>query len=149
MLIIAGFLGGLLMVGLVAAIIGALASSPRTTRGQASATLVLDIDSTARRELTHVLLDGVPQALPPRREYRVEPGQHRLELRRVGFVPISNMFTVSDGERHVVRLRWRPNEASDSSGTRPAETVKTNPAPLRKLPSLLRKLRKQAIIDTP
>lgn len=116
---------GLAAVGLVVVMIAALGrprgdvarqpdSSPDASPGQTTPrssdpppilTLILTDDE--RREITLFLLDDEPQPLPPAGEFSLDPGRHRLILRRPGYQEVFENFSLVRGVHREYRPRWR------------------------------------------
>jgi len=98
--------------------------------------VILVLGAQERAEISHFLLDGQPQSVPPRDSYVLAPGSHHVVLRRPGYLDVADSFELGEATRHVIRVRWetRPRNAP-ASGTPPVEK-KTSPAPPRELPKL-------------
>ena len=91
--------GGLAAIGITAAIVAVLLMSPSGDEPRPKAArnknasknsgplpvLVLVLTEEERKEITAFLLDDKPQPLPPEAELTLEPGRHRLILRRTGY----------------------------------------------------------------
>jgi len=77
--------------------------------------LVMRLSAQERDDLTAFLLDGVPQELPPERQYVLTAGDHELVLRRDGFQEIRQTVKLVNGVRRDYRPPWRPATGSSPS----------------------------------
>ncbi len=70
--------------------------------------LVLLLSDDVRQEVTAFQIDGQPQECPPKTELALEPGTHRLMLRRPGYEEVvENILLVSGQQRKEFRPSWR------------------------------------------
>lgn len=69
--------------------------------------LIMRLSPEEREELTAFILDGVPQQLPPERQYVLDPGDHELVLRRDGFHEIRETVKLVNGAPRDFRPPWR------------------------------------------
>lgn len=76
--------------------------------------LVLLLSDDVRREITAFQIDGQPQECPPKTELALEPGTHRLMLRRPGYEVNESILLVSGQQRKEFRPSWRPQDVTRS-----------------------------------
>lgn len=77
--------------------------------------LVLLLSDDVRGEVTAFQIDGQPQECPPKTELALEPGTHRLMLRRPGYEEVQeNILLVSGQRRKEFRPNWRPQGVTRS-----------------------------------
>jgi hypothetical protein len=117
---------GLTAIGITAVMIAVLALSPSSDAPRAHVprinnaikesgprpVLVLVLTEEERKEITEFLLDDQPQPLPPGAELTLEPGRHRLILRRTGYEEVFDSITLVRGVHREYRPRWRREVAS-------------------------------------
>jgi hypothetical protein len=97
--------------------------------------LILVLTPEERSQVSAFLVDDVPQKLPPQSEYTLEPGRHRVVLRRPGYREVLDNITLVHGVRREYKPTWRPESPAATS-----ESSKTSPmtgqvAPLPKGPA--------------
>lgn len=103
------------------------APKPRAKPAGGPPILALTLTDEARREVSAFLCDGEAQALPPKDEYQLPAGRHRLVLKRAGYEDVQETVMLVDGVRREFRPRWSP---------RLAEQLPATPAGVPELPKL-------------
>jgi hypothetical protein len=143
---------GLPVIGITIVMIAVLALSPSRDDPRAQGpriknspkesgprpVLVLVLTEEERKEITEFLLDDQQQPLPPGSELTLEPGRHRLILRRTGYEEIFDSITLVRGVHREYRPRWRrevasivppPPVAAPAVTSEPAPDVTREPVP--------------------
>jgi len=123
-----GALGSAVVVGglLVAVALLSQGSPKHTPRGKRAKTevgeapvVMLMLTEDERSQITAFSVDDVPQELPPKLEYTLEPGRHRLLLRRPGYQEVFDTITLVRGVRREYRPRWKTEQEAAPPAAKP------------------------------